>query len=571
MTAEFSPDLLPDQGPEPGGAPDSGPAQLADTDQQLDGDRWAGDSGAQINVVAGFLNAEEDDSSVDKDPVPEAEPMRGEPDTTVTEPETDEPGVGPEPATAEPDSEAGQPPQAGAPDEVLEIEAGSTDSESAAGEPGERSGATAEEHEAGLGEREAAEKVGRTALMEGDEGITGKGAEAEAAGVVEVEGEETVGKSSPDGSESSGGAGDFATSASAVAQSEGDAADDNEFFEALQAGEEDDIASDGSNDYNKALMDVDDALLAETKDIPLLTAEQEAALGFKVQAGLLAQQWVDAGNQDEKLAAVIEEGRRAEERFILSNQRLVRSIARRYTASGQPVADLHSAGNLRLISAVRGFDPGRGNKFSTYASPWIHKGIDEHLADVGRPVSYPAHKLEQLRVLERESRGFYQAQGREPTPEELAELHNNNLQQHAKNEAYIQNSTMDPDRIRELFQAAEATSLSHDYTEGGSEGLSATLPDRTYATPEAAAERQALRASLEAAFERLSPRQRQVMQIRLQEQAGQAGQPAQAAGMDLTLREIGGMLGLTGNRIGQLERGAAEILREMGFDLVASA
>ncbi|MHB1582052.1 MAG: RNA polymerase sigma factor RpoS, partial [Acidithiobacillus sp.] len=139
--------------------------------------------------------------------------------------------------------------------------------------------------------------------------------------------------------------------------------------------------------------------LREIGHSPLLTAEQEVTLGRRVQAGDQAARCT----------------------MIESNLRLVVKVARRYINRGLPLLDLIEEGNLGLIRAVEKFDPERGFRFSTYATWWIRQNIERALMNQTRTIRLPIHVMKELSAVLRAARCLGQTLQREPTPEEVAE------------------------------------------------------------------------------------------------------------------------------------------------------
>ncbi|MEH0824599.1 MULTISPECIES: sigma-70 family RNA polymerase sigma factor [unclassified Micromonospora] len=160
---------------------------------------------------------------------------------------------------------------------------------------------------------------------------------------------------------------------------------------------------------------------------PLLTAEQEVRLGERIEAGVIAQQRLDADGdqlgpaQRAELRRHAAEGQRAKQHMAEANLRLVVSIAKRYAVAGRlPLLDLIQEGNIGMMRAVDKFDHRRGLKFSTYATWWIRQAIGRALADQGRTIRLPAHLVEELNRVNRARRAMAQELDRDPTPGEIA-------------------------------------------------------------------------------------------------------------------------------------------------------
>jgi RNA polymerase primary sigma factor len=159
---------------------------------------------------------------------------------------------------------------------------------------------------------------------------------------------------------------------------------------------------------------------------PLLTAADEVALGRAIAAGVAAAAALAAGpvppSRRAELRALVTAGDAARERFIAANLRLVVSIAKRYTSAGMPLGDLIQEGNLGLMRAVDKFDPGKGFKFSTYATWWIRQAITRAMADKGRTIRVPAHVGDIVSSLARTTADLTRDFGREPTVAEVADV-----------------------------------------------------------------------------------------------------------------------------------------------------
>ncbi|MSW86845.1 MAG: sigma-70 family RNA polymerase sigma factor, partial [Actinobacteria bacterium] len=165
--------------------------------------------------------------------------------------------------------------------------------------------------------------------------------------------------------------------------------------------------------------------LKQIGKVPLLNAEQEVELAKRIEAGLFAEEKLNAGISMKEvmrkdLEWIAEDGRRAKNHLLEANLRLVVSLAKRYTGRGMLFLDLIQEGNLGLIRAVEKFDYTKGYKFSTYATWWIRQAITRAMADQARTIRIPVHMVEVINKLARVQRQMLQDLGREPTPEELA-------------------------------------------------------------------------------------------------------------------------------------------------------
>jgi RNA polymerase primary sigma factor len=224
----------------------------------------------------------------------------------------------------------------------------------------------------------------------------------------------------------------------------------------------------------------------------------------------------------------------AKRRLIESNLRLVMSITRNYTKAGVPLLDLIQEGNLGLIRAVEKFDYKLGFKLSTYATWWIRQAVTRALADQGRTIRLPVHVAEQVRRAQRSRRQLAQKLNRDPSVEEIA-----------------QDAGFTPERVRELFDLVEDP-VSLETPVGDGESMVADLiEDERAESPDGASAERARSVELAAAVERLNPRMRHVVTRRF----GLDGKPPQ------TLEEVGADLGITRERVRQLETRALRELR----------
>jgi RNA polymerase primary sigma factor len=272
----------------------------------------------------------------------------------------------------------------------------------------------------------------------------------------------------------------------------------------------------------------------------LLTAEQEVDLAKRIEAGLFAEYKLETETRLSRqrradLQAVAEDGRLAKAHMLEANLRLVVSVAKKYSDRGLSLLDVVQEGNLGLIRAVEKFDYSKGYKFSTYAMWWIRQAIQRGFADSARTIRLPVHVLEMLSKLSRVERDMHQRLGREPTPEELAvELDRT------------------PDQIEELLRTSrQPISLDSTIGEDGETSIGDLIEDID--APEAGelVDRQLMADQLRHALDALTPREATIMSMRF----------GLYDGNPHTLDEIGKALGLTRERIRQLEKQSLSKLR----------
>ena len=253
--------------------------------------------------------------------------------------------------------------------------------------------------------------------------------------------------------------------------------------------------------------------LKEIGKVDLLSAEEEYTLAQRMAEG------------DEY----------ARNRLVEANLRLVVSIAKKYSGRGMLFLDLIQEGNIGLMKAVEKFDCTKGFKFSTYATWWIRQAITRALADQARTIRIPVHMVENINKVIRASRQLLQELGHEPQPEDIAER-----------------LEMEPDRVREILKIAqEPVSLETPIGEEEDSHLGDFIQDEDAPEPAEAVSSMLLREQLLEVLGTLTEREEKVLRLRF---GFDDGRPR-------TLEEVGGIFGVTRERVRQIEAKALRKLR----------
>ncbi|MCS6773683.1 MAG: sigma-70 family RNA polymerase sigma factor [Anaerolineae bacterium] len=306
--------------------------------------------------------------------------------------------------------------------------------------------------------------------------------------------------------------------------------------------EEEDEYDDRSNESLLEAIEADDTVglyLKEIGRVPLLTAPQEVDLAQRMERGREARELlyttVPTPEEKERLEMLVEDGLAAREHLINANSRLVISVAKKYIGRGVPFLDLIQEGNIGLIRAAKKFDWRRGHKFSTYATWWIRQAVTRAIADQGRTIRVPVHMGDQINRLLRTSHQLTQELGRDPTVAELAEAMNVTVR-----------------KAEQMIQVARRPISLETPTDDEEESvLGDFIPDEDSPAPAEMVTNQLLREQINEILHTLPPREVRVLQLRY----------GLLDGETYTLEEVGRKLGITRERVRQIEAQALSRLR----------
>ncbi len=296
--------------------------------------------------------------------------------------------------------------------------------------------------------------------------------------------------------------------------------DEEDYTSDIELSDEDIEDEDGSEDSEsfsrKKVIKTDDTVkmyLKEIGNVNLLSAEEEIELAKRIEEG------------DEEAKNLLCE----------ANLRLVVSIAKKYVGRGMHFLDLIQEGNLGLIKAVEKFDYNMGFKFSTYATWWIRQAITRSIADQARTIRIPVHMVETINKLTRHSRQLLQELGREPKPEEIAEV-----------------MGITPEKVREIMKISqEPVSLETPIGEEEDSHLGDFIPDIEAQSPQELASFTMLNEVLEEVLDSLTDREQKVLKLRF----------GLIDGNPRTLEEVGKVFNVTRERIRQIEAKAIRKLK----------
>jgi RNA polymerase primary sigma factor len=306
--------------------------------------------------------------------------------------------------------------------------------------------------------------------------------------------------------------------------------------------EEEDASDSKEDEGYLSSVDADDTVglyLKEVGRVPLLTAEEEVSLAKRIERGRKAREELAKGlissRRQEELQRLIEDGWAAREHLITANSRLVISVAKKYMGRGVPFLDLIQEGNIGLIRAAKKFDYRRGHKFSTYATWWIRQAVTRAIADQGRTIRVPVHMGDQINKLLRISHQLTQRLGRDPSTDELADA-----------------LEVTPKKVENMIQVARRPlSLETPTDEEEDSVLGDFIEDEESPAPAETVTQNLLREQLQDVLDTLPPREVRILQLRY----------GLLDGESYTLEEVGRKMGVTRERVRQIEAKAVRKLQ----------
>jgi RNA polymerase primary sigma factor len=247
-------------------------------------------------------------------------------------------------------------------------------------------------------------------------------------------------------------------------------------------------------------------------------------------------------SEEQSLREVAMDGDKAQEHLIRANARLVISVAKKYIGRGVPFLDLIQEGNIGLIRATNKFEYQRGHKFSTYATWWIRQAVSRAVADQGRTIRVPVHMGDQLNRMRRVQPKLLQELGRDPKIEELAE-----------------GMETTPEKVENLLEISRRpVSLETPIDDEGDSTFGDFVEDINSPAPSDEVATHLLQEQLQQALDKLPSREAQILRLRY----------GLADGRVYTLEEVGQTIGVTRERVRQLEAQALNRLRQSSAHVI---
>jgi RNA polymerase primary sigma factor len=281
--------------------------------------------------------------------------------------------------------------------------------------------------------------------------------------------------------------------------------------------------------------------LKEISRVPLLIQEEEVALAKRMEKGKKAAEELKQNgmppDRRRELEALVMDGEAARAHLIQANSRLVISVAKKYIGRGVPFLDLIQEGNIGLIRAANKFNYRLGHKFSTYATWWIRQAVTRAIADQSRTIRVPVHMGDQINRLLRTSHRLTQELGRDPTSEELAEA-----------------LDITPRKVEQMLEVARRPlSLEMPTDDEEESTLGDFIEDDRAVDPPDAVSDTILRDMIRDILHDLPPREVRILQLRY----------GLVDGETYTLEEVGKKMGVTRERVRQIEAQALSRLRHL--------
>lgn len=290
-------------------------------------------------------------------------------------------------------------------------------------------------------------------------------------------------------------------------------------------------------------VDVEDTIglyLKEVGRVPLLTAEEEVWLAKRIEKAVKSSEELETQRRmgptrRAEILHDIADGLAAREHLVTANSRLVISVAKKYIGRGVPFLDLIQEGNIGVLRAAKKFDHHRGHKFSTYATWWIRQAVTRAIADQGRTIRVPVHMGDQINKLLRASHSLTQQLGRDPSTDELAVA-----------------LEVGPRKVEDMQQIARRPlSLEMSTDDEDDSSLGDFITDVESPEPAGVTEQKMRREHIDEELAKMPAREVQILKLRYGLHDGEA----------YTLEEVGKMMGVTRERVRQIEAQALSRLR----------